>query len=229
MDGNGLPTGSESIASIQTLSRDYSAGGQLTDLNVAPSTLGCFMSHIPRFNRCSIDLWPLSRRDYNLTASGCSPLDSPPDRRHRSNLPPLVHSLNIARRQGAPVILVLGAHPIKLGLSRFLIDLVERRLITHLATNGAGLVHDFELALVGGTSEDVARWIKVGQFGLWQETSRLNDVAIEAAQRDEGLGEAAGRIIEEDHFPHKDLSLAAACWRTGIPFTVHVSIGCDSW
>jgi hypothetical protein len=122
---------------------------------------------------------------------------------------------------------MLGAHAIKLGLSPYLIDLIERRLITHLATNGAGLIHDFELSLVGGTSEDVARWIKVGQFGLWQETSRLNEIASEAAQRDEGLGEAAGRIIEEENFPHRDLSLAAACWRTGIPFTVHVSIGCD--
>jgi hypothetical protein len=78
-----------------------------------------------------------------------------------------------------------------------------------------------------GTSEDVARWVAAGQFGLWQETSRLNDVAREAARRSEGLGEAAGRIIEEERFPHRDLSLAAACWRKGVPFTVHVSIGCD--
>ncbi len=121
----------------------------------------------------------------------------------------------------------MGGHPIKLGLSRYLIDLIERRLITHLATNGSALVHDFELSLAGGTSEDVARYIKEGQFGLWRETSRLNDVIREAAARGEGLGEAVGRTIEEERFPHRDLSVAAACWRAGTPLTCHVTVGAD--
>jgi hypothetical protein len=125
------------------------------------------------------------------------------------------------------LLVFLGGHPIKLGLSRYLIDLMERRLITHLATNGAGLIHDFELALVGGTSEDVARYIKDGRFGMWQETSRLNDIIREGAQRGEGLGEAVGRTIEEERFPHRDLSIAAAGWRLGIPVTCHVTIGAD--
>ena len=93
-----------------------------------------------------------------------------------------------ARQADRPVIVMMGGHPIKLGLSRFLIDLIERRLVTHLATNGAGIIHDFELAVAGGTSEDVAKWIHAGQFGLWQETSRLNDMIVEAAERHEGLG-----------------------------------------
>ncbi len=122
---------------------------------------------------------------------------------------------------------MLGGHPIKLGLSRYIIDLIERGLITHVATNGAGIIHDFELALVGGTSEDVAHWINVGQFGLWQETSRLNDIISEAAKRNEGLGEAVGRVIEEEKFPHRDLSIAAAGWRCGVPVTCHVTIGGD--
>lgn len=113
------------------------------------------------------------------------------------------------------------------GRSRYLIDLIERGIITHLATNGAGLIHDFELALVGGTSEDVARWIKQGQFGLWRETGRLNQIISEASRRGEGLGEAVGRTIHEEQFTHRDLSLAAACWRTGIPLTSHVTIGAD--
>ena len=92
-------------------------------------------------------------------------------------------------------------------LPRFLIDLIERRLVTHLATNGAGIIHDFELAMVGGTSENVAKWIQAGQFGLWHETSRLNDIIIEAAQRDEGLGEAVGRVIEEQDFSNRQLRL----------------------
>jgi SAM-dependent methyltransferase len=111
--------------------------------------------------------------------------------------------------------------------SVFLIDLIDRRLITHLATNGAGLIHDFELALAGGTSEDVAKWIQLGQFGLWRETGRLNDIIRQAAGKGEGLGEAVGRIIEEERFPFSQLSLAAAGWRTGTPVSCHVGIGSD--
>lgn len=132
-----------------------------------------------------------------------------------------------ARRDERPVVVLIGAHSIKLGLSRYLIDLVERGFITHLATNGAGVIHDFELALHGGTSEDVAKWIKAGQFGLWKETGRLNDIISEAAQRGEGLGEAVGRVIEEEKFPHRDISICAAGWRCGVPITSHVSIGSD--
>jgi hypothetical protein len=115
------------------------------------------------------------------------------------------------------VVLMMGAHLVKRGLSRFLIDLLTRRIVTHLAVNGAALIYDFELALVGGTSEDVARWIAVGHFGLWRETSRLNDIIAQAAGRDEGLDEAVGRVVEEEDFPHRELSLAAAGWRLGIP------------
>ena len=92
---------------------------------------------------------------------------------------------------------MMGGHAIKLGLSRYLIDLIERGIVTHLATNGAGIIHDFELALGGGTSENVSKWIQRGQFGLWRETSRLNDIIFSAANRGEGLGEAVGRVIEE--------------------------------
>jgi hypothetical protein len=104
---------------------------------------------------------------------------------------------------------------------------VERQFVSHIATNGASLIHDFELALVGGTSEDVPRWLSAGQFGLWQETSRLNDIIAQAARNGEGLGEAVGRVIEEERFPHRDLSIAAACWRNRIPLTCHVTIGAD--
>jgi hypothetical protein len=186
------------------------------------------MSRYERFDRRRLELRPLALRGHDLAWSDCQPLRPPAQPFGDPELPKLVEHLLAARCQGRPVVLMLGAHPVKLGLSRFLIDLVDRRLVTHLATNGAGLIHDFELALAGGTSEDVARWIRVGQFGLWRETGRLKDLARQAAARDEGFGEAAGRVVEEEGFPHRDLSLAAAAWRGGIPFTCHIGIGSDT-
>ncbi len=185
------------------------------------------MTRYAFFDRRRLALLPFSRRGHALLVADCLPLLPPPQPFGDPDLPALAEVLRKARRQGRPVLLMLGAHPIKLGLSRFLIDLVHRRLVTLVATNGAGLIHDFELALAGGTSEDVARWVRLGQFGLWRETARLNEVIREAARRGDGLGEAAGRAIDEGRFPHRDLSVAAACWRAGVPLTCHVSVGCD--
>ena len=185
------------------------------------------MSRYLQFDRQRLDLKPLAERGHDLAWSACWPLSPPPESFAHLEFPELIARILAARQAGHPVVLMMGAHPIKLGLSRFLIDLIERGFITHFATNGAGLIHDFELALVGGTSEEVAKWIPVGQFGLWQETAGLNDVISEAAEWNEGLGEAVGRVVQEQHFPHADLSIAAACWRAGIPCTCHVSVGSD--
>ena len=185
------------------------------------------MSRYPQFDRQRLDLKPLAERGHDLLSSACWPLESPREPFDHPEFSELVGRIIAARQSDCPVVLMMGAHPIKLGLSRFLIDLIERGFITHFATNGAGLIHDFELALVGGTSEDVSKWIPVGQFGLWQETAGLNDIIREGAERREGLGEVVGRIIEDQQFSQRDLSLAAACWRAGIPCTCHVSVGSD--
>jgi hypothetical protein len=185
------------------------------------------MSRYPLFNRREIALADLAARGHDTRAEDCHPLAPPRAPYKHPELAELVDHVVEARRHKRPVILMMGAHAIKLGLSRYLVDLVERGLVTHLATNGAGIIHDFELALGGGTSEDVARWIARGQFGLWRQTSRLNDVIFQAANRGEGLGEAAGRVIEEDEFPFRALSIAAAGWRMGVPVTSHVGIGSD--
>jgi len=108
-----------------------------------------------------------------------------------------------------------------------LIDLLKRRLITHFALNGAGSIHDFEFAMIGATTESVAKYISEGQFGLWNETGRINDAAKAAAGDGLGLGEGIGRMIEEEKFPHRDISLLAAGYRHHVPVTVHVGIGCD--
>jgi hypothetical protein len=185
------------------------------------------MSRYPQFDRTAIQLGALSDRGHDLTAAHCCPLDRPIDRYQHPDWQALVDAIRAARQQQRPVVLMMGAHPIKLGLNRFLIDLIERRVITHLATNGAGLIHDFELAWGEGTSEDVSKWIRVGQFGLWRETGRINDIIRAAARQGEGLGEALGRTIETEKFARRDLSLAAAGWRHAVPVTAHVSIGSD--
>jgi hypothetical protein len=185
------------------------------------------MSRYEQFDRSRVELRSLADRGHDLHAADCLPLEPPGEAFEHAELASLVGKIVAARRQGRPVILMMGAHPIKLGLSRFIIDLMERRTITHLATNGAGLIHDFELASFGGTSENVARWIQAGQFGLWHETSRLNDLAREAAAAGEGLGEAVGRTIDAEKPPFAEVSLAAAAWRSRVPMTVHVGIGND--
>lgn len=185
------------------------------------------MSRYPLFDRDQIELRLLRERGHDLTLAGVRPL-APPDMPYAAaEFPELLDHLAAARRAGRPLLLMIGGHPIKLGLSRFLVDLIERRYVTHLAMNGSGIIHDFELTLGGGTSEDVPKWIRAGQFGLWQETGRLNDIIAEAQRRGEGLGEAVGRVIEEERFPHRDVSVAAAGWRAGVPVTVHVSVGSD--
>ncbi len=185
------------------------------------------MSRYRLFDRDEIELKSLAERGHDLAVADCLPLDAPIEPYDNAEFSEVVDRIVQARRNDRPVVLMMGGHPIKLGLSRFLIDLIERRLITHLATNGAGIIHDFELSLGGGTSEDVPKWIKRGQFGLWNETGALNDIIAEAARRGEGLGEAVGRTIEESKFPRRDLSVAAAGWRAGVPVTSHVSVGSD--
>ncbi len=132
-----------------------------------------------------------------------------------------------AKRLGASVIMMIGGHVIRSGVSSFLIELMKRGLVNHFALNGACAIHDFEFALIGATTENVAKYIKEGQFGLWKETGGINEAAENGAKEGIGLGEAIGKMIEINNFPHKDISLLAAGYRFGVPITVHVGIGCD--
>jgi hypothetical protein len=155
------------------------------------------------------------------------PLDGPVDAFSHLALPVLGQRLVEARHGGAARILLMGAHVIRAGVARFLIDLMERGLLSHIAMNGAGPIHDWEFALIGATTESVARYIQTGEFGLWEETGRMNDAIRLAADRGLGLGEALGRAILEGPFPYKDLSVLAAGVRLRVPITVHVGIGYD--
>jgi len=134
----------------------------------------------------------------------------------------------LARKKGSPVILGMGAHALKVGLSPVIIDLLQQGIITAVAMNGACIIHDFELAYAGSTSEDVDAAILDGSFGMARETGKLLNQAIrEGVSGGLGLGASVGRFIEESGLPNRQISLLAACFRLGIPATVHVAIGTD--
>jgi hypothetical protein len=140
----------------------------------------------------------------------------------------VVDRIVTARQQGREVGVSLGAHVLKVGLSPLLIDLLRRGLLTHIATNGASAIHDWETAYQGATSEDVAANLPDGSFGFWRETfTGLNGAAKRAGERGEGLGEAIGRSILEANLPHRHLSVFAEAARLSVPATVHVAFGCD--
>ena len=123
---------------------------------------------------------------------------------------------------------MMGAHVLRAGVNRHIIDLMSRGLINHVAMNGAGAIHDYELARIGATTESVARYIRSGEFGLWRETGELNDLIREAADGECGLGEWVGRAYRStSDYPYRDLSVLAAAWRLDVPVTVHAGIGYD--
>jgi hypothetical protein len=132
------------------------------------------------------------------------------------------------RSLGKPILWGLGAHVIKVGLSPVLVDLMEKGLVTGLALNGAGVVHDFELAVAGHTSEDVSAGLGSGEFGMARETGEEINRAIVDGDRDGlGLGAAVGRYLGARKPPHVDVSLLAAAHRLGLTATVHVAVGTD--
>jgi hypothetical protein len=133
-----------------------------------------------------------------------------------------------ARRRGKPVILGMGAHVIKVGLSPILVDLLERGLLTAVAANGACAIHDFELAYAGFTSEDVEAQLTTGEFGMAEETGRIiNEAVISGVRRGVGFGRALGEWMLAAQPAHLGQSIFAACARLGLPSTVHVALGTD--
>ncbi len=155
-------------------------------------------------------------------------LDSLPNHLAVRSLKAVAHAIREARRKGKPVLLGMGAHVIKVGLSPVVIDLVERGLVTAVALNGACAVHDFELATAGFTSEDVEAQLSEGDFGMAEETGRVvNEAAIDGARRGVGFGRALGDRLLAMRPQHLAHSLLAACARLDVPCTVHVALGTD--
>jgi hypothetical protein len=181
----------------------------------------------PAFDRRRLCIKPLEQRTHDLDLTAILPLDAPLPAFEHEALPILAKRLVAARDSGSARILLMGAHVLRAGVARFVIDLMERGLVDHVAMNGAGPIHDWEFALIGATTESVARYIRTGEFGLWRETGQMNDAIREGATKGLGLGEALGRAILSGSFPHRDISILAAGVRLSVPVTVHVGIGYD--
>ena len=180
----------------------------------------------PQFDRSQLVVKPLAERVHDLTLDVFLPLSSPVEFSHPS-LPIIGQRMVAAKSRGAANILMMGAHVLRAGVQRHLIDLMDRGLISLIAMNGAGPIHDWEFALIGASTESVAKYVRTGEFGLWTETGRMNDVIAAGVRDGLGFGESIGKAIHDGPFPHKDCSVLAAAYRRGIPVTVHIGIGYD--
>jgi hypothetical protein len=155
-------------------------------------------------------------------------LDSLPKQLGSQSLLSVIDAVVAARQQGKPVVMALGGHVIKCGLQPVLKSLIEADMVTAIALNGAGSIHDFEIALIGATSEDVGAVLHAGTFGMAEETGAQINAALKAGvAQGLGYGESVGRMINERELPYRSESLQALCVERGIPVTVHVAIGTD--
>ena len=155
-------------------------------------------------------------------------LESLPNILAGSDFRKLVNRLTMAVKDKKTIILSMGAHAIKIGLSPVILDLMEKGIITGLAMNGAGIIHDLEVAMVGATSEYVDSELLHGKFGMAKETGEFLNMAIrEGAKKGDGLGYCVGKSVLEASFPYNKFSLLAGAARMDVPLTVHVAIGTD--
>ena len=179
------------------------------------------------FDRSRLEIKPLGERKNDLEIGHWLQLGDPTPAFEHPDLAEVAARLRKAKESGAARILCMGAHVLRSGVNRHLVDLMERGLISNIAVNGAAAIHDYELARIGATTESVARYVRSGEFGLWRETGELNEWIVEAAREGYGLGENVGRRIAQSNYPYRDWSVFAAAYRLSVPVTVHVGIGYD--
>ena len=161
-------------------------------------------------------------------SSFASFLDTLPSILAGNDIRSVIKAIAQAAQKKNPVYFAMGGHVIKTGMSPVIIDLMKKNIFTMLSMNGSGIVHDLETAMVGKTSEDVARSIGSGSFGMAKETSDfLNQAIKNAKQQSIGLGKAVGEMILQENLDFKNLSLTASGAKLDIPVTVHVAIGTD--
>ena len=182
----------------------------------------------PLRKRKSLVGWKNFARPVRPPASLKQFLDSLPDLLAAKNFKEIVGRIRKARRQGKPVLLGMGAHPIKVGLNPLIVHLMAKGIIRAVAMNGAGIIHDFEIAFAGKTSEDVTAEIGRGTFGMARETGQMINEAInEGWPKGWGIGRSVGEMIQERQLPYREISITAAGVRWGVPVTVHVALGTD--
>lgn len=184
-------------------------------------------SRYETFDRRRLQIKPLGERVNDLEIGHWLTLDGATPPFEHADLPEVASRLRQARESSAARIVCMGAHVLRAGVNRHLIDLMQRGFLSHIAVNGAAAIHDYELARIGATTESVARYVRSGEFGLWRETGELNDWIVEAAREGYGFGENVGRRILESDYPYRDWSVFAAAYRLGVPVTVHAGIGYD--
>lgn len=187
-------------------------------------------------NLKNVKRYPLAKRKSkvqlstfaNPTADGIKFLETVPDVLAGKNFKELIKRIIVARKNKKPVIFMFGAHIIKCGLSRFVIDMMKRNIIAAIATNGASIIHDFEISYCGKTSEDVAEQLKDGKFGMAFETGKfINEAVKYGAERNFGLGETIGEMVNKKKPKFYKESILGNAYRLKIPATIHVGIGTD--
>ncbi len=183
----------------------------------------------PALDLSKIKTYPLTKRESLVNLDQFITPQTPVASYTNPDLEEVAAQILAARRSGAAVIWMIGAHVVKRGLSPLLIDLMRRGVITHLACNGATTIHDFEIAMLGHTSEDVASGLEDGTFGMAEETGAYMNQAIQQGYRNGiGMGEALGKwIADHQAFTNRQNSLAYQSYCLGIPLSVHVAIGTD--
>lgn len=194
-------------------------------------------SRYPEFDLASVRTYPMAERQSKVgidqfahpisaTSTIADFVGSLPDILAGRLFRDVVHALKYARLQGRAIILTSGAHTIKVGLAPVLIDMMERGFVSAIALNGAGVIHDLELARFGRTSEDVVSGLAEGRFGMAEEANaEINAISKRAQARGQGYGETVGEMLQDA--PHANISLFANAYRLGIPATVHVGLGTD--
>ena len=194
----------------------------------------------PHLNPDSIKTTSLKKRASKVsTRDFCTPyhkggtfrtfLDTLPNTLAAKDLKGIAQSIVKAHRRKKPVVFAMGAHVIKVGLSPLIIDLMQKGILSSIALNGAGAIHDVEIALAGKTSEDVAASMTRGEFGMAAEAAELINGAVEEGlQENRGMGKAIGEALLHRAAPFSRMSILAMAARQGMPCTVHVSIGSDT-
>jgi len=187
----------------------------------------------------NIKSYPLKERNSKITTEGFGKvydkhgtfkefIEGLPNILAAKDLKEVVSKIATAYRTKKIIVFALGAHVIKVGLTPIIVDLMNKGIISSVALNGAGIIHDSEIAMVGQTSEDVSNGLREGSFGMAKETGRIINEAISAGvEKDWGIGESVGKKLLELDLPHNNLSILATGARLKIPVTVHVAIGTD--